>query len=86
MFDASCRSADQMRVTVAYTDLPVKIGGAHGGSGEKQRRGGEEQNFEFERQGSTTPGRRSEPGQTTSPRQPGLGESGRTGSPGQRSS
>jgi transketolase len=28
---ASCRSADQMRVTVAYTDLPVKIGGAHGG-------------------------------------------------------
>src|SRR5499426_4262919 len=28
---ASCRAADQMRVTVAYTDLPVKIGGAHGG-------------------------------------------------------
>src|SRR3990172_5831544 len=28
---ASCRSADQMRVTVAYTALPVKIGGAHGG-------------------------------------------------------
>src|SRR5438552_9969315 len=28
---ASCRSADQMRVTVAYTDLDVKIGGAHGG-------------------------------------------------------
>jgi transketolase len=28
---ASCRSADQMRVTVAYSDLPVKIGGAHGG-------------------------------------------------------
>jgi transketolase len=28
---ASCRSADQIRVTVAYTDLPVKIGGAHGG-------------------------------------------------------
>ena len=28
---ASCRSLDQMRVTVAYTDLPVKIGGAHGG-------------------------------------------------------
>src|SRR4029453_3371841 len=28
---ASCRSADQMRVTVAYTNLPVKIGGAHGG-------------------------------------------------------
>ncbi len=28
---ASCRSADQMRVTVAYTDLPVKIAGAHGG-------------------------------------------------------
>ena len=28
---ASCRSADQMRVTVAYSDLNVKIGGAHGG-------------------------------------------------------
>ncbi|HLG42870.1 MAG TPA: transketolase family protein, partial [Planctomycetota bacterium] len=28
---ASCRSADQIRVTVAYTNLPVKIGGAHGG-------------------------------------------------------
>ncbi|HET7903698.1 MAG TPA: transketolase C-terminal domain-containing protein [Candidatus Eisenbacteria bacterium] len=28
---ASCRAADQIRVTVAYTDLPVKIGGAHGG-------------------------------------------------------
>lgn len=28
---ASCRSLDQIRVTVAYTDLPVKIGGAHGG-------------------------------------------------------
>jgi len=28
---ASCRSADQIRVTVAYSDLPVKIGGAHGG-------------------------------------------------------
>ena len=28
---AACRSADQIRVTVAYTDLPVKIGGAHGG-------------------------------------------------------
>src|SRR5262249_26142356 len=28
---ASCRSADQMRVTVAYTNLNVKIGGAHGG-------------------------------------------------------
>ena len=28
---ASCRSADQMRVTVAYSDLPVKIAGAHGG-------------------------------------------------------
>lgn len=28
---ASCRSADQMRVTIAYTNLPVKIGGAHGG-------------------------------------------------------
>ncbi len=28
---ASCRSADQVRVTIAYTNLPVKIGGAHGG-------------------------------------------------------
>jgi transketolase len=28
---ASCRSADQIRVTVAYTNLNVKIGGAHGG-------------------------------------------------------
>ena len=28
---ASCRSADQMRVTVAYSNLSVKIGGAHGG-------------------------------------------------------
>ena len=28
---ASCRAADQMRVTVAYTNLNVKIGGAHGG-------------------------------------------------------
>jgi transketolase len=28
---ASCRSADQMRVTVAYSNLNVKIGGAHGG-------------------------------------------------------
>jgi transketolase len=28
---ASCRAADQIRVTVAYTNLPVKIGGAHGG-------------------------------------------------------
>jgi transketolase len=28
---ASCRAADQIRVTVAYSDLPVKIGGAHGG-------------------------------------------------------
>jgi transketolase len=28
---ASCRAADQLRVTVAYTNLPVKIGGAHGG-------------------------------------------------------
>jgi transketolase len=28
---AACRSADQIRVTVAYSDLPVKIGGAHGG-------------------------------------------------------
>ncbi|NOT34452.1 MAG: transketolase family protein [Candidatus Eisenbacteria bacterium] len=28
---ASCRSADQMRVSVAYTNLPVKIAGAHGG-------------------------------------------------------
>jgi len=28
---ASCRSADQMRVTVAYSKLNVKIGGAHGG-------------------------------------------------------
>jgi transketolase len=28
---ASCRSADQLRVTVAYTNLNVKIGGAHGG-------------------------------------------------------
>ena len=28
---ASCRAADQMRVTVAYSNLNVKIGGAHGG-------------------------------------------------------
>jgi transketolase len=28
---ASCRAADQLRVTVAYTNLNVKIGGAHGG-------------------------------------------------------
>jgi transketolase len=28
---ASCRSADQLRVTIAYSNLPVKIGGAHGG-------------------------------------------------------
>jgi len=28
---AACRSLDQIRVTVAYSDLPVKIGGAHGG-------------------------------------------------------
>jgi len=28
---ASCRAADQLRVTVAYSDLNVKIGGAHGG-------------------------------------------------------
>jgi len=28
---ATCRAADQIRVTVAYTNLNVKIGGAHGG-------------------------------------------------------
>ena len=28
---ASCRSADQIRVSIAYTNLPVKIAGAHGG-------------------------------------------------------
>lgn len=28
---ATCRAADQVRVTVAYSDLNVKIGGAHGG-------------------------------------------------------
>jgi len=28
---ASCRAADQVRVTIAYTNLNVKIGGAHGG-------------------------------------------------------
>ncbi|MBI5710884.1 MAG: transketolase family protein [Candidatus Eisenbacteria bacterium] len=28
---ATCRAADQLRVTVAYSDLNVKIGGAHGG-------------------------------------------------------
>jgi transketolase len=28
---ASCRSADQIRVSIAYTNLNVKIGGAHGG-------------------------------------------------------
>jgi transketolase len=28
---ASCRAADQIRVTVAYTNLNVKIAGAHGG-------------------------------------------------------
>jgi transketolase len=28
---ASCRAADQIRVTVAYSNLNVKIGGAHGG-------------------------------------------------------
>jgi transketolase len=28
---ATCRAADQLRVTVAYTNLNVKIGGAHGG-------------------------------------------------------
>ncbi len=28
---ASCRAADQVRVTVAYSNLNVKIGGAHGG-------------------------------------------------------
>ena len=28
---ASCRAADQIRVTIAYSNLNVKIGGAHGG-------------------------------------------------------
>ena len=28
---ATCRAADQLRVTVAYSNLNVKIGGAHGG-------------------------------------------------------
>ena len=28
---ATCRAADQLRVTVCYSDLNVKIGGAHGG-------------------------------------------------------
>jgi transketolase len=28
---ATCRAADQIRVTVAYSNLNVKIGGAHGG-------------------------------------------------------
>ena len=28
---ATCRAADQIRVTIAYTNLNVKIGGAHGG-------------------------------------------------------
>jgi transketolase len=28
---ASCRAADQLRVTVAYSNLDVKIGGMHGG-------------------------------------------------------
>jgi transketolase len=28
---ASCRAADQLRVSVAYSNLDVKIGGAHGG-------------------------------------------------------
>ncbi len=28
---ASCRSADQIRVSIAYSNLNVKIGGAHGG-------------------------------------------------------
>jgi transketolase len=28
---ASCRAADQLRVTVCYSNLNVKIGGAHGG-------------------------------------------------------
>jgi transketolase len=28
---ATCRAADQLRVTVAYSNLDVKIGGAHGG-------------------------------------------------------
>jgi transketolase len=28
---ASCRAADQIRVSVAYSNLDVKIGGAHGG-------------------------------------------------------
>src|SRR5580765_6487929 len=28
---ASCRAADQIRVTIAYTNLNVKIAGAHGG-------------------------------------------------------
>jgi len=28
---ATCRACDQLRVTVAYTNLDVKIGGAHGG-------------------------------------------------------
>jgi transketolase len=28
---ASCRAADQVRVTIAYSNLNVKIGGAHGG-------------------------------------------------------
>ena len=28
---ASCRSLDQIRVSIAYSNLPVKIGGAHGG-------------------------------------------------------
>jgi len=28
---ASCRAADQVRVSIAYSNLPVKIGGAHGG-------------------------------------------------------
>src|SRR5262249_36950008 len=28
---ASCRAADQIRVSIAYSNLDVKIGGAHGG-------------------------------------------------------
>jgi hypothetical protein len=64
-------------------------GGQSGGQGGFDRdipRRGSEENYDIDRQaGTPIPGRRSEQGvgQTASPRQPGLGETGRTGS-GQR--
>jgi hypothetical protein len=61
-------------------------GGSQGFERDMPRRS-EEQDFDIDRQ-SGVPGRGSEkgPGQTGSPRQPGVGERGQTGTPGRRSS